>query len=163
MPERTGAIGRSVAWAGWGSARLAAARVGVAACVAVMAFGGAEKLDDAVGFFDFRADENATASYAVRTYPDILWIAGSPAVMEDARLWMPEDAEYRVVEGRKLSLAESSGYGRHFLRTLLLPRTLTESESAPWVFCYACTQATLGHDYEVLSSQGDLLFARRRS
>ncbi len=64
---------------------------------------------------------------------------------------MPEDAVYRVVEGHELSIAESSGYGRYFLLTVLLPRTQTESASAPWAFCYACTPETLGDDYELLS------------
>ena len=84
--------------------------------------------------------------------------------MDDARLWMPEDAEYRVVEGGELTVAEGSGYGNHFLRTLLLPRVQTDSPTVPWVFCYECTSATLGPDYEVLSDSGDgFLFARRRS
>jgi hypothetical protein len=143
--------------------RILLARSGVVACVAVFCLVGAGRLDDTVAIFDFRADAHAVATYRDRTYPEHPWVAGSAKVMEDARLWMPEDAEYRVVQGREQAIAESSGYGRHFLRTLLLPRTQTESESAPWVFCYACTPETLGMEYEVLSGPDDgLLFARRR-
>ncbi|MBA2741401.1 MAG: hypothetical protein H0U46_05265 [Actinobacteria bacterium] len=144
--------------------RVGVTRVGVVACVGVACLVGAGRLDDTVAVFDFRADANAAASFRERTYPESPWVAGSPAVIDDARLWMPEDAEYRVVEGRELTIAQSSGYGRHFLLTLLLPRTRTESESAPWVFCYACTPRTLGSEYEVLSDSGvGFLFARRRS
>jgi hypothetical protein len=144
--------------------RVVATRLGVVACVGLACLVGAGRLDDTVAVFDFRADANAAATFGERTYPESPWVAGSAAVLEDARLWMPEDATYRVVEARELAVAEGSGYGRHFVRTLLLPRTQTESESARWVFCYACTATTLGPEYEVLSDSGDgLLFARRRS
>lgn len=138
-------------------------RLGVVACVGVACFVGAGRLDDTVAIFDFRADANAAATFRDRTLPASPWVAGSPRVMEEGRLWMPEDATYRVVEARKLAVAEGSGYGRHFLRNLLLPRVETDSESARWVFCYACTPATLGPQYEVLSDSGaGFLFARRR-
>lgn len=144
--------------------RVGVARLGVVTCVAVSCFIGASRLDDTVAVFDFRADAHAAASFRERTYPESPWVAGSAKVLDDARLWMPEDAEYRVVEGRELTIGESSGYGRHFLLTLLLPRVRTESENAPWVFCYACTPRTLGSVYEVLSDSGDgFLFARRLS
>ncbi len=142
--------------------RVALARLGVVACVGVAAVVGAGRLDEVIGIFDYRADLSGGWTFRERTYPDSTWVAGSAQVMDDARLWMPEDAEYRVIEGRKLSIHESSGYGDHFLRTLLLPRVQTTSPDAPWVFCYACTQATLGDGYEVLSESGDgFLFARR--
>ena len=148
----------------WKRVRLLVASLGVVACVGVACFVGAGRLDDTVAIFDFRSDLHSAESYRERTYPESPWVAGSARVMEDARLWLPEDAEYRVLEARELSIAESSGYGEHFLRTLLLPREQTESESAPWVFCYGCSPETLGPEYEVLSDSGNgLLFARRRS
>jgi hypothetical protein len=144
--------------------RVVATRVAVVACVGAACVMGAGKLDDSIAVFDFRADLNAAASYRERAYPASTWVAGSANVMEDARLWMPRNAEYRVVNGPDFSLHDSSGYGRHFLRTLLLPRTQTDSESAPWVFCYGCTGSTLGPRYEVLSrGENGFLFARRRS
>ena len=134
------------------------------AAVAVACVLGAGRLDDAVAVFDFRADANASASYREHTYPPSTWVAGSPEVIEDARLWMPEDAAYRVIDGPRFSLDESSGFGRNFLLTRLFPRTQTVSESAPWVFCYGCARATLGPRYEVLSESGEgFLFARRRA
>ena len=137
-------------------------RLGVVACVGLACLLGAGRLDDAVAVFDFRADLNARTTYRDRTYPESAWVAGSASVMEDARLWMPEDAEYRVVNGPDFSLLQSSGYGRYFLLGLLLPRTQTDSESARWLFCYGCTGSSLGSRYEVLSDAGiGFLFARR--
>jgi hypothetical protein len=143
--------------------RFIGVRLGVVACVSVACFTGAGRLDDTVAIFDYRADANATATFRERTYPASSWVAGNANVMDDARLWMPEDASYRVVAGEFAS-AENSGWGRHFLRTLLLPRTQTESKTAQWAFCYACMPDTLGQEYEVVSeSGGGFLFARRRS
>jgi hypothetical protein len=148
----------------WQQVGRVVARVGVVAAVAVACLLGAGRLDDAVAVFDFRADANAAASYRERTYPESTWVAGAAEVIEDARLWMPGDAAYRVIHGPRFSLDESSGYGRYFLLTRLLPRTQTASESAPWVFCYGCSRATLGPRYEVLSeSREGFLFARRRA
>lgn len=146
-----------------GDWRILVPRLGVVACVAVACFFGAGRLDDTVAVFDFRADRYAAETFRERTYPESTWVAGSADVIDDGRLWMPDDAEYRVVEGRELTIAASSGYGRHFLRTLLLPRVQTESKDARWAFCYACTHDTLGSGYVVLSDSGDgFLFARRR-
>lgn len=141
-----------------------AIRVGVVACVAAACLLGAGKLDVAVAVFDFQADANVAATFSERTYPDVEWLVGSAKVMEDARLWMPDDATYRVMHGPRLSLEQRLGSLRFFLLVLLLPRDQTQLESAPWVFCYACTRSTLGAAYEVLSDSGHgLLFARRRS
>jgi len=139
-------------------------RLAAVACVAVACVLGAGRLDDSIAVFDFRADLHAAETYRERTYPESSWVAGSAKVMEEARLWMPEDAAYQVIDGPEFSLEMSSGYGRYFLLGLLLPRTQTESDSAPWVFCYGCSSSTLGPEYEVLSSSGEgFLFARRRA
>ena len=69
--------------------------------------------------------------------------AGPPSVIEDARLWMPEDARYRVVRGPRWDNARR-GCRRGFLTWFLLPRRETDSSSAPWVFCYGCDLAALG-------------------
>jgi len=139
-------------------------RMGVVACVGAACLLGAGRLDDAVAVFDFRADLHAGESFRERMYPESSWVAGEASVIEDARLWMPEDAEYRVQHGQDFSPAESSGYGRYFLLGLLMPRTQTESTSAPWLFCYGCTPSSVGSRYEVLSDSGSgFLFARRRA
>lgn len=142
-------------------ARVVVVRLVVVACVGVACLVAAGKLDDTVGVFDFRADLNAAATFRDREYPESEWVAGSAQVIDDARLWMPEDARYRVVNGPRFSLEQSSGYGRYFLLTVLLPREQVESESAPWVFCYGCDAGTLGPGYQVLSAENGLLFARR--
>ena len=138
-----------------------AVRVGVVACIAAACLLGAGRLDNAVAVFDFRADENVAATFSERTYPGVEWLVGGQRVMEDARLWMPEDAAYRVIEGPGSSSARARSL-RFFLFVLLQPRDQAKLESAPWVFCFGCTPSTLGTEYEVLSDSGHgFLFARR--
>jgi hypothetical protein len=138
-----------------------AARVGVVACVAAGGLLGAGKLDDALAVFDFQADANVAATFNERTYPELAGLSGGGRVMEDARLWMPEDATYRVVDG-PLTGETPPGSLRTYLTVLLMPRRQTQLESVPWAFCYGCTSSTLGPEYEVLSDSGNgFLFARR--
>jgi len=47
-----------------------AVAAGVLACVLVAAVLGALKLDEALGLYDFRADENASLGYLERVYGD---------------------------------------------------------------------------------------------
>jgi hypothetical protein len=140
-----------------------AVRVGVVACVAAAALLGATRLDNAVAVFDFHADENVAATFNERTYPEIVELPGGAKVFEDARLWMPENASYGVLDGPRADEVVS-GPVRTFLDVLLMPRRRTQLQSPPWTFCYGCTRSTLGREYEVLSSSGHgFLFARRRS
>ena len=72
--------------------------------------------------------------------------------MDDARLWMPETASYRVVHGPGATAAQRTSTSlRHFLLALFLPRRQTEHETARWVFCYDCAPSVLGPQYEILS------------
>ena len=143
--------------------RRIAARAGVVACVGAACILGVGKLDNAVAVFDYQADANVAAGFNERTYPTIAELPEGAKVFEDARLWMPEHATYRVVEG-PLSTQLNRGSLRTFLTVLLMPRRETRLESAPWVFCYGCTRSTLGTDYDVLSDSGKgFQFARRRS
>ncbi len=144
--------------------RRSAIRIGVVLCVAIAGCVSAGRLDNAIAVFDFRADVNDAATFRDRTYLDSPWVAGEWTVMDDARLWMPKDATYRVVQGPFLDRAAHSGQGPDFLRGLLLPRRETNSKSARWVFCYDCDESTLGSGFEVLSKSRDgFLFARVRS
>lgn len=143
--------------------RVRIVRAGVVLCVAASCFVGGGRLDDAVAVFDFQADANVAATFGERMYPDILELDGEGRVFEDARLWMPEDAEYRVVTGPRPGDL-FAGSLRTFLDVLLVPRRRTADASAPWAFCYGCTETTLGPEYEVVSASGDgFLFARRRA
>ncbi len=138
-----------------------AIRIGVVACVAAACLLGAGRLDDAVAVFDFHADVNHSATFTERRYPEIDSLPGAVPVMEDARLWMPENATYGVVFGQRF-LERRFGNVRYFLFLLMWPRSQAQLERAPWVFCYECTRSTLGDRYEVLSDSGQgLLFARR--
>lgn len=140
----------------------AAVRVGVVACVAAACLLGVTRLDDALAIFDFQADGNVAATFNERTYPEIVELPGAREVFEDGRLWMPDDATYRVVGGPGSEVR--LGSVRTFLVVLLMPRRTTEQVSAPWVFCYLCAPSTLGPGYEVLSDSGQgFLFARRRA
>jgi len=130
------------------------ARAGVVICVAIAAYIGAARLDDTIAVFDFRADLNAGLTYRERTYLDS-GIAGSWRVMEDGRLWMPEDATYRVVRGSPTVPADLVRHARYFLRGRLAPRRQTNSESARWVFCFGCGGSKLGSRLRVLSASGD--------
>jgi hypothetical protein len=140
-----------------------AARVGVVACVVAAGLLGAGRLDNALAIFDFQADGNAALTFNERAYPEIEGLPGWTRVLEDARLWMPEDATYRVVDGPREHVETSFASLRTYLGVLLMPRRETQLRSASWVFCYGCTPSTLGREYEVLSDSGDgLLFARTR-
>ena len=140
-----------------------AARVGVVACVVAAGLLGVTRLDDAVAVFDYQADTNIAASFNDRTYPELDGLPGAASVLEDARLWMPEDAAYRVLDG-PTAVEKTFISLRTYLDVLLMPRRRTQLESFPWAFCYGCTASTLGPAYDVLSDSGaGLLFARRRS
>lgn len=145
------------------SALQIAIRGGVVACVVGAGLLGVTKLDNALAVFDFQADANVAATFNDRTYPELDGLPGAARVLEDARLWMPEDASYRIVDG-PTAVEKTAVSLRTYLDVLLMPRERTQVESVPWSFCYGCGRATLGPDYEVLSDSGEgLLFARRRS
>jgi hypothetical protein len=137
-------------------------RLGVVVCVAVAAYVGAARLDDTIAVFDFRADLNASLAYRDRTYLPGQGLAGDWRVLEDARLWMPRDATYRVVEEPGVG-QETQRYARFFLLGLLLPRRQVDSAKAEYAICYGCTAATLGPRFQVLSSSSGVLFGRSRS
>jgi hypothetical protein len=137
-----------------------ALRIGVVICVGAACLLGAGRLDNAIAVFDFQADANYEATHIERTYPQIEWLPDGGRVMEDARLWMPAGAAYRVRHGPAAKAAKSL---EDFLFVLLRPRRQTTSPSAPWVFCNGCTRPLLGPEYEVLSDSGrGFLFARKR-
>jgi hypothetical protein len=140
-----------------------AVRVGVVLCVGAACLFGAGRLDDALAVFDFQADTNAAASFNDRTFPAIAELPGGQRVMEDARLWMPEDAVYVVAHRARSPKDLQASSLRYFLRILLSPRRQTRTEPAPWLFCYRCTARKLA-GYQVLSNSGHgFVFARRRS
>lgn len=133
-------------------------------CVAAACLSAAGRLDDSIAVFDHQADLNAAATFNERTYPNIEFLADWARVLEDARLWMPADATYTVVDGPAASASAPSL--RTFLHVLLMPRALTRAaDPRPrWVFCYGCSPETLGREYKVLSdSKAGFLFARRQA
>jgi len=83
-------------------------------------------------------------------------------VIEDARLWMPRDAEYGIVLGPRWDNLDGQ-VAADFLKYFLLPRRETSAESAPWVFCYGCDVAGLGVGFEILSRGRDgIVFGQMR-
>ena len=140
-------------------------RIGVVSCVAATCVVAAGKLDDTVAVFDYQADLNAAATFNERTYPEIEFLADGARVLEDARLWMPADSRYAVVEGPDAASASATSL-RTFLHVLLMPRTQADERdpTAPWVLCYGCSPRTLGPEYTVLSDSTDgFRLARRQS
>jgi hypothetical protein len=133
--------------------------LGAVLCVGAALVQGFVKLDDTLGLFDLRADQHAALDYAHRVYTSPNTI-GSATLVEDARLWMPTDAEYRVVVGPHPRTHEWRVAGTYLL-TPLLPRRRTDSEDARWAFCYGCDRTTLGPRFHVLSSSGDGVFFGR--
>jgi len=136
-------------------------RLGVVLCIGVAVAVAVAGFTDALDGSDFWADRNSSLDYASRSVPGADAV-GSQKVAEDARLWMPEDATYRIVKAPDLQ-GPLEWAAPDFLAGFLLPRRQTESEDAPWVFCYRCDTAELGEGFEVLSDDGDgILFGRMR-
>ena len=137
-------------------------RASVVACVLVTAAICVFRIDHVLGLFDWRADQNAALGYLERIYADA-GVVGDRRVVEEARVWMPDDATYRVVYGPRLRA--DNRYVRpiaaDFLKYFLLPRRQTTSTSARWVFCYGCDTSALGPGFVVLADGGDgILFGR---
>jgi len=134
------------------------ARAGVAFCVVLtLAVSLRWLFHDALPGQDHWASLNSGQTYAQRTFPSDEFI-GSGHVAEDARLWMPRDATYRIVVGSK---DENSAWGfaaPHFLEGFLFPRHRVDA-AAPWELCLGCDASQL----EVLSDGGNgVLFGRSR-
>lgn len=129
-----------------------AIRAGVVLCTVVVAASGVTRLDETLGLFDYRADRNAGLTYLDREYGDRGW-APDRRVIEDARLWMPRDATYRIVLGPRWDNLDGT-VAADFLRYFLLPRKDIVSGSAPWVFCYDCDLSERD-GFEVLSEGHD--------
>jgi hypothetical protein len=134
-------------------------RLGVLVCVAwatmMAALGIAVALED----LQDRAIANERRTMHDRTYPS--WHAVGPtSVLEDARRSMPEDATYQVVVGRNPPGVYWSVAAGRFLSGFMLPRRQTTSESARWVFCYACDISALGGRFEPVSQKPGLVFGR---
>ena len=138
----------------------AVVRAGVVLCVAIALGTAVVKLPDVLGVFDARADANAALTYAQRSHTHPEWAPESGNVLETARLWMPEDAEYRVVYGPGFDHDVSADFTHHFLYGFLLPRHPTRSERAPWVFCYGCDEQTLAKLEVLAAVEGGPTFGR---
>jgi hypothetical protein len=137
-------------------------RLGVVICIGLaVVVGAARYFSDALSGSAFWADRHSALDYATRSEPPESAV-GSKKVVEDARLWMPEDAVYRIVTAPGLE-GPLQWAAPDFLAGFLLPRRQTESTDAHWVFCYQCDPAELGDRFEVLSDGGNgILFGRIR-
>lgn len=136
-------------------------RLGVVICVALSAAIVPAALIDALRGNDSWADRYASLGYTERSVPSDEAV-GSHKVAEDARLWMPEDASYRIVSAPDLS-GPLEWAAPDFLANFLLPRRQTDSHDAEWIFCYRCDTTELGDGFETLSDGGDgILFGRMK-
>jgi hypothetical protein len=137
--------------------RVLLARVAVVFCVVLtLAVCVRWLFHDALPGQDHWATLNSSQSYSERTFPPDEFI-GSGRVAEDARLWMPRDAEYEIVVGEQYANSPWSWAAPHFLEGFLFPRKRVRSEDARWVFCLGCDV-----DLRVLSDGGNgVVFGRR--
>jgi hypothetical protein len=140
-----------------------AIRAGVVVCVAAVAAAGLLRFDETLGLFDFRADHNASLTYLDREYGDRGW-APDRRVVEDARLWMPEDARYAIAIGPVQQDIDGK-VAADFLKYFLLPRREVGAGSgeAEWAFCLACDRSQLPGRLAVLARGRDgIVFGRLR-
>jgi hypothetical protein len=129
------------------------ARLGALVCAALTLFVAVSWLfDDALPGQDHWASLNSGQSYAQRTFPSDEFI-GSGHVAEDARLWMPADATYRVVVGDKYENTPWGWAAPNFLAGFLFPRR--RADTARWAFCLGCDPSALGQNFKVLSDGGN--------
>lgn len=138
-------------------------RLGAVLCAAVTLFVGLWWLfDDALPGMDVWASLNSRQTYLERTFPPDEFI-GSGHVAEDARLWMPADAHYRVVVGPEKENTPWGWAAPNFLAGFLFPRRRDESDASPWIFCLGCDVSALGERFEPLSDGGNgVIFGRIR-
>jgi len=150
---------RSLDLASFGSAR-GLARLGVIACVVLtLAVTLRWLFHDALPGQDHWASLNSSQTYAERTFPSDEFI-GSGHVAEDARLWMPRDATYRVLVGSKYENSPWGWAAPNFLAGFLFPRRRDDAH-ATWVVCLGCDVGSLGSSFHVLSDGGNgVVFGR---
>jgi hypothetical protein len=114
---------------------------------------------DALPGQDHWASLNASETYAERTFPmdDLI---GSGHVAEDARLWMPRGATYRVSVGDKYANTPWGWAAPNFLAGFLFPRERDDANGT-WIICLGCDTDSLGEGFHILSNGGNgVVFGR---
>ena len=136
------------------------ARIGVIACVVLtLAVTLRWLFHDALPGQDHWASLNSSETYAQRTFPADEFI-GSGHVAEDARLWMPRSATYRVLVGSKYAGSPWDWAAPNFLAGFLFPRKRDDAH-ARWVLCLGCDVSSLGSGFHTLSDGGNgVVFGR---
>ena len=117
--------------------------------------------DEALPGQDHWASLNSSLGYMQRTFPSDEFI-GSGLVAENARLWMPRDARYRVLVGEKYIASKSpwSYAAPTFFAQFLLPRKRVDAANVGWVVCIGCDRRGLG-SFHVLADGGNgVVFGR---
>lgn len=147
--------------AAFGASPQGLARLGALVCAALtLAVGLRWLFHDALPGQNYWASLNSSQSYAARTFPSDEFI-GSGRVAEDARLWMPRDAAYRIVVGAKYGNTPWGWAAPNFLAGFLFPRHRDDSAASRWVFCLGCDVSALGGHFAVLSDGGNgVVFGR---
>ena len=137
-------------------------RLGVIAALSAASIVAFIGLVFALEFYADKAKEFSSLTYGERQFGE--WSA-APAAIRDHRVveraiaTMPRNARFRVVIGRDWIPGWHSNVSESvetdFLRFYLLPRRLTESSDATWVFCLACDQRALGPRIRVVAEGTD--------
>ena len=145
----------------FGSSLQGLARFGVLVCATITLSVAAWWLfNDALPGQDVWASLNSRQTYMERTFPADELI-GSGRVSEDARLWMPPEARYRIVVGSQYEDNPWGWAAPNFLAGFLFPRKPVETGYARWIICLGCDVSALGEGFEQLSDGGNgVLFGR---
>lgn len=135
-------------------------RAAVVLCVASACVTAVVKLPDVLGVFDARADANSVLTYSQRAHTHPEWAPEGGNLLETARLSMPDDAEYRIVFGPGFDRKRTPDITHDLLVGFLLPRRPTDSDQAPWLFCYGCDEQMLRKIEVIAAVDGGPTFGR---
>lgn len=136
------------------------ARLGVVVCVILTVSVSLRWFfHDALPGQDHLASFNSSATYAERTFPSDEFI-GSGRVADDARLWIPRGATYRILVGPKYENTPWGWAAPNFFAGFLFPRERDDANSN-WILCLGCDVGALGTNFHVLSDGGNgVVFGR---
>jgi hypothetical protein len=117
-------------------------RLGVAACIAVVAALGIAYFVRAVDRLGGDASRNAAANYDDRAFGGGNALGVDQEALSQARGWIPEHGTYRLVVGP--SATDIGQFARYFL----MPRR--PEPDARWVLCYQCNPSRFGDRLDVV-------------
>ena len=130
-------------------------RVGVVACVVVIAAFGLVYLLRAVDRLDDTASTNASMNFDDREFGGGNSLVVDKGALYEARALIPKDETYRIVAGPGVKGATelTQPYIDQFARYFLMP--LRPASDARWILCYGCSRSELGDRFKVVWRNGE--------